>query len=702
MEFIKNIQQMRASGNIGFGIPLFVLMMLGMLILPLPPFLLDIFFTFNITLALLVLLAGTYSLRPLDFSIFPMVLLLATLLRLALNIASTRVVLLEGHTGTDAAGKVVQSFGEVVIGGNYAVGFIVFLILVIINFIVVTKGASRISEVSARFTLDSMPGKQMSIDADLNAGVITQDEARIRRQEVASEADFYGAMDGASKFVRGDAIAGILILVINIIGGFIIGTVQHDLSIEDAFRVYGLLTIGDGLVAQIPSLLLSTAAAIMVTRVSSSHDVSTQVKDQVLYQFKPLAISSIVLAVLGFIPGMPHVVFLGIALLLGFGAYFLNKQKTLKKETDSKSNAKSPDEIALQRVNAEPEVKEVSWDDVPLLDDVSLEVGYKLIPLVESKTGGELLNRIKGVRKKLSQELGFLIPSVHIRDDLNLGPTNYKISLLGVVIGEGDVFPDKDMAINSGQIFGKIDGIPTKDPAFGLDAVWINKSSKEQAQTLGYTVVDSSTVIATHLSQIIQDNAHQLLGHQEAQKILDILAKSAPKLVDDLVPDKISLSTVVKIFQNLLEEHVPLRDSKTIIETLSEYAQKSQDPAALTEMVRASLGRLIVQQLNGSASEVPVVTLDPNLEQILLQSMHTGGSEGGAVDPTLMDKIQKAVIQFANKQEVMGIPAILLVHPSIRRLLSKLLKHFAKNLSVLSFKEIPDEKQIKVVSTLGF
>lgn len=696
---IKTFPELKFFSTIGIGIPIFVLIMFAMMILPLPPFLLDIFFTFNITLALLVLLAGTYSARPLDFSIFPMILLLATLLRLALNIASTRVVLLQGHTGTDAAGKVVQSFGEVVIGGSYAVGFVVFLILVIINFIVVTKGATRISEVSARFTLDSMPGKQMAIDADLNAGIITQDEARDRRKEIASEADFYGAMDGASKFVRGDAIAGILILIINIIGGIIIGMIQHDLEIGDAFRVYGLLTIGDGLVAQIPSILLSTAAAIMVTRVSSSHDVSTQVKSQVFYQFKPLAISCIVLGVLGLIPGMPHLVFLGIASLLGFAAYALQNHK--EKEKKAQTQMPHSESAALAKPQ-DQEVKEVSWDDVPLLDDISLEVGYKLIPLVESKNGGELLNRIKGVRKKLSQELGFLVPSVHIRDDLNLGPTNYKISLLGVIIGEGDVFPDKDMAINSGQVFGSIEGIPTKDPAFGLDAMWINKSLKEQAQTLGYTVVDTSTVIATHLSQILQDHAHQLLGHQEAQKILDILAKGAPKLVDDLVPDKIPLSTIVKIFQNLLEEHVPLRDSKTIVETLSEYSQKSQDPAILTELVRASLGRLIVQQLNGSALEVPVVTLDPNLEQILLQSIQTGGSEGAAVDPGLLEKIQKVVMQFAKKQEVMGSPAILVVHPHIRRLLAKLLRHFAKNLSVLSFKEIPDEKQIKIVSTLGF
>lgn len=697
MATTNSLTQLKALANIGMGIPIFVLAMLAMTILPLPPFLLDILFTFNITLALMVLLAGTYTARPLDFNVFPTILLLATLLRLALNIASTRIVLLDGHNGTDAAGKVVQSFGEVVVGGNYAVGFVVFLILVIINFVVVTKGAGRISEVSARFTLDSMPGKQMAIDADLNAGIISQEEAKIRRQDVASEADFYGAMDGASKFVRGDAIAGILILLINILGGFIIGVVQHDLAMGEAFRVYGLLTIGDGLVAQIPSLLLSTAAAIMVTRVSSSHDVSHQIKTQVFNQIKPLAIASIVLGVLGLVPGMPHVVFLGIAILLGFGAYFMQQQKKRPQVVDEKP--------ILENQPVEPgnqEVKEISWDDVPQLDDISLEVGYKLIALLEPKTGGELLNKIKGVRKKLSQELGFLIPTVHIRDDLNLGASQYKISLQGVVVGEGEILSDCLLAINSGQVFGSVEGIPTKEPAFGLQALWIKPVLKEQAQALGYTVVDISTVIATHLSQVINDNSNQLLGHQEAQKILDLLAKTSPKLVEDLVPDKLSLSVIVKVFQNLLEEHVPLRDCKTIVETLSEFAPKSQDPVLLTEIVRSALGRLIVQQLNGSAIELPVVTLEANLEQILLQSMQTSQEPMGIIEPRLMDKIQKAVVQFAAKQEVLGKPAILLVHPHLRRLLAKLFKHFARNLAVLSFKEIPDDKQMKIVSTLGY
>lgn len=689
--------QVKQLMQVGLGIPLFVIVMLAMTILPLPPFLLDILFTFNITLALMVLLAGTYTARPLDFNVFPTILLLATLLRLALNIASTRVVLLDGHNGTDAAGKVVQSFGEVVVGGNYAVGFVVFLILVIINFVVVTKGAGRISEVSARFTLDSMPGKQMAIDADLNAGVISQDEAKQRRQDVASEADFYGAMDGASKFVRGDAIAGILILLINILGGFIIGVVQHDLAMGEAFRVYGLLTIGDGLVAQIPSLLLSTAAAIMVTRVSSSHDVSHQIKSQIFNQIKPLAIASVVLGVLGLVPGMPHFVFLSIALLLGFGAYYMKAQQSRPKPVEQSAPVDNQLPDATKQ-----EVKEISWDDVQQLDDISLEVGYKLISLLEPKTGGELLGKIKGVRKKLSQELGFLIPTVHIRDDLNLGANQYKISLQGVVVGEGEIVTECLLAINSGQVFGHIEGIATKDPAFGLQALWIKPSLKEQAQTLGYTVVDISTVIATHLSQVISDNCNQLFGHQEAQKILDMLAKSAPKLVEDLVPDKLQLSAIVKVFQNLLEEHVPLRDSKTIVETLSEFASKSQDPVVLTEIVRSALGRLIVQQLNGSAVELPVVTLEPNLEQILLASIQQGPEPTSIIEPRLMDKIQKAVAQFASKQEVLGKPAILLVHPHLRRLLSKLFKHVSKNLAVLSFKEIPDDKQMKIVSTLGY
>ncbi|MGE4349489.1 MAG: flagellar biosynthesis protein FlhA [Candidatus Berkiella sp.] len=695
------MQQTIAANNyfkfitgIGVGIPVFIILLLSMMILPLPPILLDIFFTFNITLSLIVLLACTYALRPLDFSIFPTVLLVATLLRLALNIASTRVVLLEGHTGTDAVGKVIEAFGHVVIGGNYAVGIVVFMIILIINFVVITKGGGRISEVSARFTLDSMPGKQMAIDADLNAGIINQEQAKARRDEVAREADFYGSMDGASKFVRGDAIAGVLILIINLLGGFAIGILQHDLSMSEAARIYTLLTIGDGLVAQVPSILLSTAAAIMVTRVSASHDVGDLVKLQVFSHYKPLVISAVVMFMLGIIPGMPHFVFITVAGLLAGAAYYLY-QKTLEKEV------KQEEGVTLsEREDKKAEPKEVSWDDVQSVDPVSLEVGYKLISLVDEKTGGELMQKIKGVRRKLSQELGFLVPSVHIRDDLALQPSQYRISLMGVVMGEFQVHMDKALAISSGKIFGKIDGIDCKDPAFGLDAVWINPSLKEQAQTKGYTVVDTATVIATHLSQIVQDHAYELLGHDEAQKILDRLAKQSPKLVEDLIPDKLNLSALVKILQNLLREHVPIRDSKTIVETLSSYASKSQDPAILTEQVRVKLGRMIVQQLIGPASQMPVITLDSKLEQILQQGIQSG-KENPVIEPMLLSQVQQKLVEFSRKQIAMGNPVILLAANELRPVLSKLLRPSIKELSVLSFNEVPDDKQINVISTLG-
>lgn len=694
MQSLADNNYFKFVADIGVGIPIFIIVLLAMMILPLPPFLLDIFFTFNITLSLVVLLAGTYASRPLDFSIFPTVLLVATLLRLALNIASTRAVLLHGHTGTDSVGQVIESFGEVVIGGNYAVGIVIFMIIVIINFVVVTKGGGRISEVSARFTLDSMPGKQMAIDADLNAGIINQEQAKARRDEVAREADFYGSMDGASKFVRGDAIAGVLILIINLLGGFAIGILQHDLSMAEAARIYTLLTIGDGLVAQVPSILLSTAAAIMVTRVSASHDVGDLVKDQVFSHYKPLVISAVVMFMLGIIPGMPHFVFVTVAALLGGSAYYLY-QKSLRKEVSQEEGT-----VLSEKEDKRAEPKEVSWDDVQSVDPVSLEVGYKLISLVDEKTGGELMLKIKGVRRKLSQELGFLVPSVHIRDDLGLQPSQYRISLMGVVMGEFYVHIDKALAISSGKIFGKVDGIDCKDPAFGLDAVWINPSMKEQAQTKGYTVVDTATVIATHLSQIIQDHAHELLGHDETQKILDRLAKQSPKLVEELVPEKLNLSALVKIMQNLLKEHVPIRDSKTIVETLSSHASKSQDPAILTEQVRVKLGRMIVQQLIGPASQMPVITLDSKLEQILQQGIQSG-KENPIVEPMLLNQVQKKLVEFSRKQIAMGNPVILLVANELRPFLSRLLRPSIKELSVLAFNEIPDDKQINVISTLG-
>lgn len=688
---------MRIFANVGVGVPAFVILLLAMMILPLPALMLDILFTFNITLGLIVLLAATYSYRPLDFSVFPTILLVTTLLRLGLNIASTRIILLNGHTGTDSVGKVIESFGEVLIGGNYIVGAVVFLIVIVINFVVVTKGAGRISEVSARFTLDAMPGKQMSIDADLNSGTISQEQAKQRREEIAAEADFYGSMDGASKFVRGDAIAGIIILLLNIIGGFAIGVFQHGLTAGEAVRIYALLTIGDGLVAQVPSILLSTAAAIMVTRVSSSHDMSALIKDQMFLQFKPLLIAASVMFMLGIIPGMPHAVFIGIAVLLAGFAYYQFKvaEKTENSEQDPSVSLKQE-----QSAETAQESKEVSWDDVQSVDAISLEVGYKLVPLVEEKTGAELLHKIKGIRKKLSQELGFLIPSVHIRDDLTLQPGQYRISLMGVIISEYNIHIDKYLAISSGKLFGKIDGIACKDPAFGLDAVWISPTLKEEAQTKGYTVVDTSTVIATHLSQVLQDHAAELFGHDECQKIVDKLSKQSPKLVEELIPDKLSLSVVVRVMQNLLKEHVPIRDARSIVETLSSYSAKSQDPAVLTEYVRSQLGRLIIQQIIGHAKDIPVMILEPKLEQILQQGFQSN-KDNPVIEPLLLNKMQTELMNFANKQTAIGQPIALLVGHEIRPMLSRLLRSSVKELSVLSFNEIPDDKQIQVVSTLG-
>jgi flagellar biosynthesis protein FlhA len=553
------IMDVRQIIKTGLGAPLLLLIMLAMMVIPLPPFLLDVLFTFNISLSLVVLLSGIYAKKPLEFAAFPTVLLITTLLRLALNVASTRVVLLEGHTGTNAAGHVIEAFGEFVIGGNYTVGLVVFSILVIINFVVVTKGAGRISEVSARFTLDAMPGKQMAIDADLNAGLINQADARSRREEVAREADFYGAMDGASKFVRGDAIAGILILFINIFGGLAVGLLQHGMNISDALHNYTLLTVGDGLVAQIPSLVLSTAAALLVTRVSRAEDMGQQIMNQMFDNPRPLIVTASILGAIGLIPGMPNFIFVSLAACAGGAAFYLSKKRRIQ-------GVVLP---VAEKVEALPEMKDLSWDDVTPVDTIGLEVGYRLIPLVDKNQGGQLMSRIKGVRKKLTNELGFLIPSVHIRDNLDLSPNGYRISLMGVTVGESEIYPDRDLAINSGQVFGKLQGIPGKDPAFGLDAVWIEPALRDQAQTMGYTVVDASTVVATHLSQILQDHAYEILGREEVQQLLDSLGKVSPKLVEDLVPNTLSMGVVLQVLRNLLEERVPIRDMRTIAETLA-------------------------------------------------------------------------------------------------------------------------------------
>ncbi len=674
------------------GAPVLVLSALAMVVLPVPAFLLDMFFSFNIALSLVVLLVTIYTRRPLDFAAFPTVLLIATLLRLALNVASTRVVLLHGHEGPGAAGEVIDAFGSVVIGGNYAVGLVVFLILMIINFMVVTKGAGRISEVSARFTLDALPGKQMAIDADLNAGLINQDQARTRRQEVTKEADFYGSMDGASKFVKGDAIAGILILAINIIGGLSIGMIQHNVSFSEAIEIYTLLTIGDGLVAQIPSLLLSIGAAIMVTRQNTDEDMGQQLVFQLVDNPKALIIATGILFVMGIVPGMPHVPFLALALICGGFAYW--KVKTQEK-IKAAELAKPKQEIVA------PKPKDLSWDDVQPVDVIGLEVGYRLIPMVDRDQGGELLDRVKGVRKKLSQDFGFLIPPVHIRDNLELPPNSYRITLMGVAVGEADIRPDNELAINPGQVFGPIDGEPTIDPAFGLEAVWIEKSQREHAQALGYTVVDSATVLATHLSQMLTNNAERLLGHEEAQNLVELLSKQAPRLVEGLIPDLISLGVVVKVMQNLLNEAIPIRDVRTIIQTLSEYAPKSQDPDILTAAVRISLKRLIVQEINGIAPELPVITLVPELEQILHKTMQASGGESTGIEPGLAERLQQSLSEATQQQELQGEPAVLLTSGVLRSTLARFVKNTIPTLRVLSYQEVPDEKQIRIVRAVG-
>ena len=684
------LQSIRNVSRTGLGAPLLMMMMMAMIIVPMAPFVLDAMFSFNISLALVILLVTVYTKRPLDFALFPTVLLVTTLLRLALNVASTRVVLLEGHAGADAAGQVIKAFGEFVVGGNYAVGLVVFMILVIINFVVITKGATRISEVSARFTLDAMPGKQMAIDADLNAGLIDQDEARRRRTEISSEAEFYGSMDGASKFVRGDAVAGILILMINIIGGLLIGILQHDLSFSQAARFYTLLTIGDGLVAQIPALLLSTAAGIIITRVSSSQDMGEQVLQQLFNNPKSLGVTAAILGIMGLIPGMPNVAFLSLAAICGYGAYWIRQQQRKLKE-----RAK-PAEEAPQK----PESTELSWDDVQPLDAVGLEVGYRLIPMVDKQQGGELMPRIRGVRKKLSQELGFLIPAVHIRDNLDLKPNTYRIALLGVTVGEATIYPERDLAINPGQVFGVLQGIETRDPAFGLEAVWIEPAQRDQAQTFGYTVVDANTVIATHLSQVIKTHAHELIGHEEVQHILDKLAKAAPKLVENLTPETLSLGVIVKVLQNLLEEGVAIRDIRTIAESLAENGGRSQEPDVLTASVRVALGRSITQQINGMAVELPVITLDPTLEQLLHQTMQA--SDGGAgIEPGLAERIHSSLYEAAQAQEQAGMPAVLLLSAFLRPMLARFVRHTIPALHVLSYNEIPNDKQIKIVATVG-
>jgi flagellar biosynthesis protein FlhA len=677
--------------RIGIGIPVGLIAILAMMILPLPPVVLDILFTFNIALSLVIVMAVFQVKRPLEFAIFPTVLLLVTILRLALNVASTRVVLLHGHEGSHAAGKVIAAFGEFVIGGNYAVGIVVFIVLTIINFVVVTKGAGRVSEVSARFALDAMPGKQMAIDADLNAGIITQDEARLRRAEVRAESDFYGSMDGASKFVRGDAVAGILILVINIVGGLLIGTLMHDLPMGEATKTYTLLTIGDGLVAQIPGLMLSVAVAIIVTRISREQDMGGELNRQLFGQPKALGVAAAILGIMGLIPGMPNMVFLSIAALCGYGAWRL-----VKKREEAAAVPVAPPEPPP----APAEAQELSWDDVRPVDVIGLEVGYRLVPLVDRTKGGDLLARIRGIRRKLTQELGFLVQAVHIRDNLELGPNAYRIRLAGVSIGESVVHPDRELAINPGRVFGPLNGLATKDPAFGMEATWIEPSMREHAQSLGYTVVDAATVIATHLSHLIQTHAHELFGHEEAEQLLKALAKTAPKLVEELVPKVLPLAVVVRVMQGLLAERVPIRNVRAIVEALAEAGPRSSDPQVLIGQVRVALGRQIVQDIVGLADELPVITLEPELERLLSNGLANNGANPG-LEPGLAERLQRGLSDAAQRQERGGEPAVLLTPPALRASLARFFRVSVPALHVLAWNEVPDNRKVRMVTAVG-
>ncbi len=670
--------------------PLLIIVLLSMMVLPLPAFMLDVFFSFNIALSIIVLLTSLYTVKPLDFLAFPAVLLITTMLRLSLNVASTRLVLTEGHTGPDAAGKVIEAFGHFLIGGNYAVGIVVFIILTIINFVVVTKGAGRIAEVGARFTLDAMPGKQMAIDADLNAGLIGEQDARRRRSEVAQEAEFYGAMDGASKYVRGDAMAGILVTVINIVGGLIVGMLQHDLSFNDAVKDYTLLAIGDGLVAQIPSLVISTAAGIIVSRVASDQDIGGQLIGQLFAKPVVLYIAAGILAGMGLIPGMPHLAFLLLAALLG-GMAWIQERRT--KEAEQAPVAPPPAET-------NPETEEATWKDIIPVDTLGLEVGYRLIPLVDKAQGGDLLKRIKGIRKKFAQEIGFLPPAVHIRDNLELKPVVYRITLKDVEIGRSEAYFGQFLAINPGVVSGPLQGISTTDPAFGLPATWIDASQRDHAQMMGYTVVDASTVIATHLNHLITQQADQLLGRHEVQMLLDHVAAESPKLVEELVPKLLSVAALQKVLQNLLSEGVHIRDIRTILDTLSEHAARVQDPTELTSLVRVALGGAIVQQVYGTAQELPVMALDTRLERLLNQAVMAGG-EQAAIEPGLADSLVSQTRSTVQQLDTSGQPAVLLVPPQLRWLLSRFLRRVVPQLNVLSHAEVPDAKHVRVTHLIG-
>ncbi len=688
---MNNFKWLNGTNGRALAGPIIIIMLLSMMILPLPAIALDVFFSFNIALSILVLLIGLQTKKVLDFIAFPTVLLVTTMLRLSLNVASTRVVLTEGHTGPDAAGKVIEAFGHFLIGGNYAVGLVVFIILTIINFMVVTKGAGRIAEVGARFMLDSMPGKQMAIDADLNAGLIGEEDAKARRSEVSQESEFYGAMDGASKYVRGDAIAGILVIIINVIGGLIVGMAQHDLAFSDSVKIYTLLAIGDGLVAQIPSLVISVAAGVVVSRVANDEDIGGQLISQLFSNPKVIYVTAGIVAAMGAIPGMPNFAFLVLAATLAGIAYYVENQQ--KKAPEQTVEEQAP-EVAT-------EAEEASWNDVTPVDIIGLEVGYRLIPLVDKTQGGDLLKRIKGLRKKFAQEVGFLAPTVHIRDNLDLKPNAYRIMLKGVEIAQGESNHGQFLAINPGGVTEALAGPATKDPAFGLPAVWISETERDQAQTIGYTVVDAGTVVATHLNHIISMNAAELLGREEVQMLLDHISKESPKLIEDLTPKLLSVSVIQKVLQNLLSEGVHIRDMRTIVETLAEHAHETQLPNELTAFVRIRLGRAIVQQLFPTGNEVSVVALDNNLEKLLLQATQANNANGTAIEPSLAESLANQAEAAAYQQEQMGLSPVLLVAAPLREALSKFLRRAIPRLRVLSHEELPDTRTIKVTNLIG-
>lgn len=669
--------------------PVLIMTILAMMILPLPTFVLDLLFTFNIVLSIMILLVAMFTQKTLEFSAFPTVLLFSTLLRLALNVASTRVILMQGHTGADAAGQVVEAFGQFLVGGNFAIGIIVFIILIIINFMVITKGAGRIAEVGARFTLDGMPGKQMAIDADLNAGLIGEEEAKRRRKEVTQEADFYGSMDGASKFVRGDAIAGLMIMAINIIGGLIIGVMQHDMSMGMAGETYTLLTIGDGLVAQIPSLVISTAAGVVVTRVVNDQDVGEQMVDQLFTSPRVLLLAAAVIGLLGMIPGMPNGVFLLFTAILLVLAWWLRGRESEPRIAAGSANTPADAEAA--------QVNEASWSDVQMEDELGLEVGYRLIPMVDHEQQGQLLNRVRGIRKKFAQQMGFLPPAVHIRDNLDLPPTHYRILLKGVEIGQGEIQPDRWLAIDPGCAEGEVPGTPCKEPTFGLPALWIDEVQRELAQTLGYTVVDPSSVVATHLNHLISSHIEELFGRQEAQQLLDQLTRHAPKLVEDLIPTVISLTTLHKVLQNLLSERVPIRDMRTIIDTLAEFANPSSDADELTARVRARLARAITQQWFPGDVDIQVIGLDLALEQLLVQATQSGS----AIEPGIAESLMKQTEQALMHQEGLGAPPVLLVNPALRLMLSRYLRRRFPQMAVLASQEISSQRNVRMTWLIG-